>query len=64
MGLRHILYTEDVHWAVGRTPSPTQAFHSDSRLSSSVVTGLDVIPTFTLMCGDVVGKLIADILGS
>lgn len=26
-------------------------------------TGLDVIPTFTLMCGDVVGKLIADILG-
>lgn len=27
-------------------------------------TGLDVIPTFTLMCGDVVGKLIADILGS
>lgn len=64
MGLRHMMYTEIAHWAVGRPPSSTQAFHSNPCLSSSVVIGLDVIPTLTLMCWDVVGKLIADILGS
>lgn len=43
-------------------PSPCQAFHSNPSLSSSAVIGLDVIPTLTLMCWDVVCKLIADIL--
>lgn len=43
-------------------PSPRQAFHSNPSLSSSAVIGLDVIPTLTLMCWDVVCKLIADIL--
>lgn len=45
-------------------PSPTQAFHSNPSLSSSAVIGLDVIPTLTSMCWDVVCKLIADILGT
>lgn len=45
-------------------PSPTQAFHSNPSLSSSAVIGLDVIPTLTPMCWDVVCKLIADILGT
>lgn len=64
VGLRHVMRTEDAHWTVRRPPSPTQAFHSNPSLSSSAVIGLDVIPTLTLMCWDVVCKLIADILGT
>lgn len=37
VGLCHMMHTEDAHWTFGRPPSPTQAFHSDPRLSSSVV---------------------------
>lgn len=54
----------DAHWTFRGPPSPTLAFHSDPSLSSSAVIGLDVIPTLTLMCWDVVYKLIADILGT
>lgn len=59
-----MMLTEDAHWTVRGPPSPTQAFHSNPSLSSSAVIGLDVILTLTLMCWDVVCKLIADILGT
>lgn len=59
-----MMCTEDAHWTVRGPLSPTQAFHSHPSLSSNAVIGLDVIPTLTLMCWDVVCKLIADILGT